>query len=140
MVWAKYLWFAGSVVMGLLGTIHMIYTFFTDKFLPRDEKLIGEMTKTSTVLSEQLSMWKAWIGFNGSHSSGVLFIAIINCFIAVKYFPLFQKSHFFFLFNIITIAFYVFLARKYWYVPPLIGVSIAFFCYTVSYILTLVNE
>ncbi|MBT1698880.1 hypothetical protein KK083_18445 [Fulvivirgaceae bacterium PWU4] len=140
MIAAKLLWITGSLIMGTLGTIHMIYTFFSDKFLPRDGKLAERMDKVSPVLSEQLTMWKAWIGFNGSHSSGIMFIAIINCFLAINYFPLLQKSHFYFLLNIVTLAFYVFLAGKYWFAKPLIGASITLACYVVAYVLVVVNR
>lgn len=137
---AKFLWIAGSLIMGTLGTIHMIYTFFTDKFLPRDEKLAETMDKVSPVLSDQLTMWKAWIGFNGSHSSGIMFIAIVNCFLALNYFSVLQKSHFYFVLNIVTLAFYVFLAARYWFVKPLIGASITLACYVVAYVLVVVNR
>ncbi|ELR68372.1 hypothetical protein C900_00471 [Fulvivirga imtechensis AK7] len=140
MILAKYFWMLGSLVMGALGTAHMVYTFFTDKFLPRDEKLMEEMNKISPVLTKEISMWKAWIGFNASHSSGIMFLAIINCFLAMKYFPLLQKGHFYFIFNIITVGFYIFLAKKYWFAAPLIGVSIALVCYIVSYVLTIVSK
>jgi hypothetical protein len=137
---AKYLWISGSLVMGALGVVHMIYTFFTNQFFPRDKNLMEEMNNVSPLLSKEISMWKAWIGFNGSHSSGILFLAIINCFLAIEYFPLVQKSHFFFLFNIVTIAFYVFLASTYWFTIPLIGVSITLICYGLSYILVIINK
>jgi hypothetical protein len=140
MISSKQLWIFGSLVFGLFGTVHLVYTFFTDKFLPRDEKLIEAMNRASPVLSQEISMWKAWIGFNASHSSGIIFLAVINCFLAVKYFTLIQKSHFFFLFNIITVAFYVFLARKYWFIPPLVGVSVTLACYTVAYIMVVLGR
>jgi len=135
MVLVKYLWLCGSLITGVLGAIHFVLTFFTNKFLPTDAKLAEVMDKTSPLLSSALSMWKAWIGFNGSHSGGLLFIALINGFIALKYFPVFHKSHFFFLLTIVVMGFYVFLARKYWYTIPLIGVSMAFTCFIISYAL-----
>lgn len=140
MIIAKFLWITGSLIMGTLGTIHMIYTFFSDKFLPRDGKLAETMDKVSPVLSDQLTMWKAWIGFNGSHSSGIMFIAIINCFLAFNYFQVLQKSHFYFVLNIITLTFYVFLAARYWFVKPLIGASITLACYVGAYVLVVVNR
>jgi hypothetical protein len=132
---SKYLWISGSVVFGLLGTVHLILTFFTNSFVPRDQKLIQVLERTPPKLSEEISMWKAWIGFNASHSSGIIFLSVINCFIAFKLFPAVHKSDFYFLFNIATVVFYVFLAAKYWFVPPLIGTCITLACYLVAYIL-----
>ncbi len=138
--WAKYLWIIGSALIGILGTVHLLYTFFTDKFLPRDQKLLTDMKAVSPVLTKDISMWNAWVGFNGSHSSGIIFIAVINIFVAVKFFPMLQKSHFYFLFNIATVAFYVFLAQKYWFSKPLIGACITLACYCVAYVLILLNK
>ncbi len=139
MNWAKYLWITGSVVAGSLGCIHLLLTFFSNKFQPQNPQLMEEMKKASPVLSNDLIMWKAWIGFNGSHSMGLIFMAAINLFIAVKFFPIVQKSHFYFLLNMATIAFYVFLAGKYWFSKPLIGVCIVCICYAASYALILID-
>ena len=109
-------------------------------FLPRSHQLMEDMKKASPVLSRDLTMWNAWVGFNASHSSGIIFIAVINIYIAVKFFPLFRESHFYFLFNIATMAFYVFLAGKYWFSKPLIGVCIVLLCYLVAYTLVLVKS
>lgn len=138
--WAKFLWIAGSALIGTLGTVHLLYTFFTNKFYPRDEKLLEGMKNVSPVLTKDISMWNAWVGFNGSHSSGIMFIAVLNIFLAVKFFPVLQKSHFYFIFNIITVGFYVFLAQKYWFSKPLIGACITLLCYCIAYILILLNK
>jgi hypothetical protein len=130
---AQYLWIAGSLIVGVLGTIHLLYTFFTNKFDPRDDSMKTAMQRTSPVLSRQITMWNAWVGFNGSHSSGIMFIAVMNIYLALYYFEWLQQSHFYFLFNIATMAFYVFLAKRYWFRTPLLGASISLVLYVVSY-------
>ena len=134
---SKYLWELGSLVITILGTIHLFYTFFTDKFSSKNEKLIEEMKASFPILTKQTTIWKAWIGFNASHSSGAIFIGIVNFYLAVKYFPIFQTDHFFFLFNILIVGFYVWLAKKYWFKIPFIGLLVTFICFAVSFILTL---
>ena len=137
---AKYLWILGSLILTVLGTIHLLYTFFTNKFLPRNEKLENEMKLTSPILTRQTTIWKAWIGFNASHSSGAIFIGLINFYLAVKYFTLFQADNLFFLLNISTIGFYVWLAKKYWFKIPMTGIIMTLICFVISYILTIVNK
>lgn len=139
MNWATYLWIFGSAVIGILGSIHLLYTFFTDKFSPRDEKLLADMKAVSPVLTKDISMWNAWMGFNGSHSSGIIFIAAINIFMALNFFPMLVKSHGYFLFNIVTLAFYVFLAAKFWFSKPLIGACVTLTCYCIAYALVLIS-
>lgn len=137
---AKYLWQIGSVVMTALGSIHLYLTFFTNKFSSTNVKMIEDMKATSPILTQEITMWKAWIGFNGSHSSGVLFIGLLNFYLALRYFTVLQSDHFFFLFSILTIGFYVWLAKVYWFAVPFTGLSIALLCFIASYILTLVSK
>jgi len=137
---AKYLWEIGSIIISVLGSIHLYYTFFTNKFSSRNEKVVEEMKTSFPILTKETTMWKAWIGFNASHSSGVIFIGIINFYLAVQYFTVLQSDHFFFLFNILTIGFYVCLAKKYWFKIPLTGILMALVCFIVSYILAIINK
>jgi len=134
---AKYLWELGSIIIFVLGTIHLLYTFFTDKFSSKNENLITEMKISYPILTKETTMWKAWLGFNASHSSGAIFIGIINFYLAVKYYSWLQTDNFYFLFNILTIGFYVWLAKKYWFKISFIGISITFICFISSYILTI---
>lgn len=138
MIAAKFLWVFGSLVILVLGTIHLVYTFFTNKFSPRNKRAEEEMKSTTPILTKETTLWKSWVGFNASHSSGGMFIGIINFYFAIEYFSLFQTDNFFFLFNILTIGFYVWLAKKYWFKIPLTGVSITLLCFIISYILTIV--
>jgi tellurite resistance protein TehA-like permease len=67
MMLAKYLWEIGSIVIVILGSIHLYYIFFTNKFSSRNEKMIEEMKSSSFILTKETTMWNAWIGFNASH-------------------------------------------------------------------------
>lgn len=135
----KYLWEFGSLILVILGTLHLIYTFFSNKFSSRNKNVIIEMKSSHPNITKETTMWKAWIGFNASHSSGAMFIGIINFYLAVEYFPVFQSDHLFFIFNILTVGFYVWLAKKYWFKIPFTGTSITLILYTLSYIIILMN-
>jgi len=135
----KYIWEFGSLILLVLGSIHMFYTFFTNKFSSKNESLISEMKKSSPVLTNETTIWKAWIGFNASHSSGAMFIGVINFLIAANYFEEFLSNHFYYIFNIITILFYLILAKKYWFKIPFIGILITLICYLSVYIIILLN-
>ena len=134
---AKYLWGIGSIVITLLAGTHLYFTFFTNKFSSRNTKLVEDMQSSSPILTKKLTMWNAWIGFNASHSMGGIFIGAINLYLALRYFSILQSDHLFFIFNILTISFYVWLATKYWYKTPLRGLTITLVCYVASYVLTI---
>ena len=136
---AKYIWEFGSIILIILGTIHLAYTFFTNKFSSKNKKVITEMKSSHPNLTKETTIWKAWIGFNASHSIGVIFIGIINLYLAFEYFSILQSDHFFFIFNILTISFFVWLAKLYWFKIPLIGTSITLICYMLSYSIILIK-
>jgi hypothetical protein len=124
----RYLWIAGSLPFLVLGTIHLLYTFFTNKFSSRNAGLDEVMKKSFPVLTKQTTMWKAWIGFNASHSFGAMYIGFVNLFLALKYFsiivnPIFLAA------NILTVLFYLWLGKKYWFSTPFKGILVAACCF-----------
>ncbi|MEO6759927.1 MAG: hypothetical protein ABIO24_10780 [Saprospiraceae bacterium] len=134
---AKYLWEAGSSVIAVIAGMHLYLTFFTDKFSSHNKKLVADMQSSSPILTKELTMWKAWIGFNASHSSGGIFIGVLNFYLAYQYFDTLQSDHFFFIFNIVTLSFYVWVAQKYWFKTPLRGLIITLGFYVTGYLLVL---
>lgn len=134
----KYLIIIGSTILLLLGTIHLVYTFFTNRLSPRSNTTIEVMKSEYPVLTKDTTMWKAWVGFNASHSAGIIFFAKINIFIALYAFELFQESVHILILDNGFMLFYLFLAKKYWFQTPLIGIllaSIFFFMATLMLII-----
>lgn len=136
----KYLWETGSIVIALMGSIHLRITFFSDKLYPRNKKLVDEMNVSPLVLTERLTMWKSWVGFNATHSSGVIFIGVINFYLAVNYFEILRSDRFIAVFTILTIGFYAWVAKKYWFKTVVAGILTAWICFVSSYILVLIKH
>ena len=136
---AKYLWELGSLIMLGLGSIHLFYTFFTNKFKSRNEIVMSEMKKSHFILTKETTFWKAWIGFNASHASGALFIGILNCYLAFRHFQFLTANDFLPLFSIATIIFYAWLAKTFWFRIPLFGILLTLICYLASFILILMT-
>jgi len=133
----KYLWETGSLIVATLGFIHLYFIFFSDKFSPRNENLVDEMKVSFPVLTDAMSMWKGWVSFNATHSSGAIFFGVLNFYLAFHYFEILVADHFFFLFSIVCVGFYIWLAKKYWFKTIFLYVLMAFSCFVLSYILTL---
>ena len=85
---AQLLWIAGALIVLVLGTLHLAYTFFTDKFCSRNTNVVEEMKQSFPRLTNKTTLWKAWIGFNASHSVGAIFIGLVNIILAIQYFEL----------------------------------------------------
>src|SRR3954462_4709685 len=109
---------AGSVIFLILGSLHFYYTFYSDKFDPRNPVAGSEMKKTSLRITKDTTVWKAWIGFNASHSSGAMYFGIINITLVVFFYDAVGNSILLECINVVTAGFYLFLARKYWFRVP----------------------
>lgn len=125
----------GSIIFLVLGTIHLVYTFFSRKFFPADRSVVTAMEETNPLISKETSMWKAWIGFNASHSLGAIYFAIVNI-IAVLY-----AKHLYiqyiglpFLNMIFSLA-YLLLAAKYWFKIPFTGILLSTICFSLAFFL-----
>jgi hypothetical protein len=135
---AIYFWQLGSLIFVVLGSLHLFYTLFANKFASRSEAVNESMRNAHPILTRQTTMWKAWIGFNASHSSGAIFIGVINFYVAWKYKEVLH-DYAFLLFTILTTIFYLWLAKKYWFKMPFRGILIALVCFLISFVLILVE-
>ena len=136
---SKILWLAGSAIFVILGTLHLCYTFYTTKFNPRNKSVIDEMNNTSPRLTNETTMWQAWIGFNASHSAGAIFFGLINGLLAAKYFTVIENSFILSLLTIVTSLFYLWLAKKYWFSVPFTSILVATVCFIASPVLSFFN-
>jgi hypothetical protein len=109
----------------LLGTIHLIYTFTGSKLTPRDSALRESMSAISPVITRQTTMWKAWVGFNASHSLGAILFGLVYGYLAIAHPELLFRSPFLLIVGLGMLASYVVLAKLYWFSIPFIGISVA---------------
>ena len=116
---------ASAAVILLLGLAHLLFTFRGPKLHPRDAALEAGMKEVSPVLTRQTTMWKAWIGFNASHSNGAIFFGLIYGDLALEHGSLLFQSPFLLLAGLAMLAGYVFLARVYWFSIPFRGITAA---------------
>ena len=136
---AQYLLITGGLIFLILGSIHLVYTFFSNKFLPRNPETMELMKTSFPVLTKETTMWKTWIGFNASHSSGVMFIGAINIILAAKNFEVFQQNYLLLLLDVVTVLFYLFLGRRYWFRIPMIGILITTVCFILASVLVIIK-
>lgn len=118
-----------AALMGLLGTIHIVYTFFTNKFQPRNTATSAAMKATSPVLTRRTNFWDAWIGFNASHGLGILLFAATYLVLAIGHMYLLRESPSLTWLPVVGSAAYLALACRYWFRTPIIGAAIATACF-----------
>ena len=126
---AQALMIIGAALFGLLGTLHLVYTFFTAKFEPRDPATRAAMRAGFPRLTRRTTLWNAWIGFNASHSLGAMLFAAIYLILATAHMPLLRDSAALVWLAVIASASYLALAQRYWFRTPLIGIALGGACF-----------
>ena len=120
---------ASAAIILLLGLAHLLFTFRGPKLHPRDAALEARMKEVTPVLTRQTTMWKAWIGFNASHSYGAIFFGLVYGYLALAHAALLFQSEFLLLAGLGLLLGYVSLARAYWFSIPLRGIAAATLLY-----------
>jgi hypothetical protein len=123
-------------VILVLGVIHLAYTFRGNRLTPRDPELQARMREVSPVISRETTMWKAWIGFNASHSYGAILFGLIYAYLAIAHADLLFNSPFLLAVGLAMLAGLVFLGRVYWFSIPFRGICIASVCYLASIVIS----
>lgn len=121
-----------AAIVGILGTLHLIYTFYGPKLTPRDPELRARMEQVSPVITRQTTMWRAYIGFNATHSLCAILFGLIYGYLAVAHASLLFQSTYLLTVGALLLGALVVLAQRYFFRIPLIGVSMALGCYVAS--------
>ncbi|MFT4799913.1 MAG: hypothetical protein ACJAYE_001168 [Candidatus Azotimanducaceae bacterium] len=129
LLFGQWLLIVGAGIFGILGTAHLIFTFFSDKFEAFDDSVTKAMQRTSPRISKDTSMWQAWVGFNASHSLGAMVFAGLYIPIAFSHFELIQESLWLAVLPVIVGVAYLILAKLYWFRVPFTGILIATLCF-----------
>jgi hypothetical protein len=126
---AKVLMVFSAGIMLALGLTHLVYTFWGPKLTPRDPALQISMSQISPVITKETTMWRAWVGFNASHSMGAILFGLIYGFLAIAHSELLFHSPFLVIVGLAMLAGFFVLAKVYWFSVPFTGISISLACY-----------
>jgi len=125
---------AYAAIILYFGSAHLAYTFVTDELTPVDGQLEMAMKRVAPRISSETTMWKVWVGFNVSHSMGLMLFGLIYGYLAVYRWDVLQKSYFLAGLGLVALVSYVVLARVFWFNDPLIGVSAATLLYVAGFV------
>jgi len=122
---------SGSIILAL-GFAHLVFTFWGTKLTPRDSSLQEAMKAVSPVITRDTTMWKAWVGFNASHSLGAIFIGQSFIYLAFAQAPLFFSSVYLQVVGLAFLIAYFMLGWRYWFKVPFSGISLSLVFYVAS--------
>lgn len=123
---------ASAAIFLLLGSIHLLYTFRGSKLHPRDAELTKRMRDVSPNLTRETTMWKAWIGFNASHSYGAMFFGLVYGYLALAQSELLFNSGYLVLIGLAFLIGYFFLAKAFWFSIPFRGIVLSAMLYVAA--------
>jgi hypothetical protein len=82
-------------------------------------------------------MWKAWVGFNTSHSLGAILFGAVFAYLALLQPMLLFHSYFLGITGLLVLGAYLAMAKLYWFIRPLQGISLALICYVAGFALAI---
>ncbi len=124
---AHVLFALGGAIIAALGLLHGYYTVRDEAhprlLAPRDAAVTEAMRNAALGISGQTDIWRAWIGFNLSHSLGAVVIgggiALLGLLYpsALDHAPVFIGAP-------LILAAYLYLSIRYWFVVPTVGIAL----------------
>jgi hypothetical protein len=132
MLAAKILMVLSASIIFTLGVVHFAYTFWGPKLTPCDPTLEVSMSQVSPVITKETTMWRAWMGFNASHSMGLILFGLVFGFLALAHGQLLFRSPFLLLVGLAMLGGLVVLCKAYFFSVPLTAVCISLACYIAS--------
>jgi len=123
--------FSASIIL-TLGVLHLVSTFWGPSLTPSDPALQISMSQGSPVMTNETTMWRCWVGFNASHSLGLILFGLVFGYLALAHGPLLFRSLFLLVVGLAMLVVLVVLCKVYFFSWPLTGVSISLACYVTS--------
>lgn len=131
---SAYLVAASALIILALGAAHLWITFIGTKLYPRDQGTREAMHADHPILTRQTTIWKAWVGFNASHSIGAIFFGLVLGYLAIAKSQFLFASPFMLCAGLAMLVAYSVLGKLYWFTVPFRGIVAA----TVLYVTALV--
>jgi hypothetical protein len=117
----------GGGIFVLLGLLHAIYTFLDIKrprrLVPDDPAVSDAMARSQVRLARGgMTMWRAWVGFNFTHSIGAVLFGVLCIFAGAVIGTVAVSSWLLFLLFAIGVI-YLVVGLLYWFRTPIVGIS-----------------
>ena len=110
--------FSASIVL-TLGVLHLVSTFWGPSLTPRDPALQIGMSQSSPMMTNETTMWRCWVGFNASHSLGLILFGLVFGYLAIAHGQLLFRSPFLLVVGLAMLGAVVVLCKVYF----LVGLS-----------------
>ena len=131
---------ASASVILFLGLVHLLYTFRGPNLHPRDPDLIARMMTVSAVISRETTMWRLWVGFNATHSFGLILFGALYGYLAISHREFLFNSWFLLAIGFALLLGYAVIARLYFFTSPFRGIVLAAVLYLLGIVVNLAQS
>ncbi len=141
---SRYLFLAGAVPFLLLGTAHALHTprrrDERKGLSPSDLALAESMARSRVLLTGRTDMWRAWVGFNLSHSLGAVVFGVLVVLLGRTPASFAYNAAVFLPLAVVVSIAYLSLGVAYWFRTPVIGIALSLFLFSGAWVLYLVGR
>jgi len=120
---------AAAAIVLLFGFMHLWYTLRSKALKPRDAALEARMQEVMPFITRETTMWKAWVGFNLSHSASLIFFGCLYLYLAIRHSLFLEGEPVLLAAGLLFLLSYYFMARACWFRVPRRGVALAIVLY-----------
>ena len=136
---AKFLLDFGGGILVLMGSLHALYTFLDirrpRRLVPQDPAVALAMAASAVRMSRGgTTMWRAWVGFNFSHSVGAILFGVLCICAGVVLGAVVIPAWILFVFVVISFI-YLGISVLYWFRAPTAGIAVASVCLLVAWLM-----
>jgi hypothetical protein len=133
---AQILVILGASIFLILGVLHGILTLQDIRdprtFTPPDKALREAMQESTIAIDLHTSLWEAWLGFNLSHSLGLIMFGGTFVAIGLFYFSAFAQILWLQGCAMLISTAYLIMSIKFWFYKPVIGSAIGLVCFVIA--------
>ena len=115
-----------------MGTLHLVFTFHGRRFHPREPGVKEQLERSTMFMTRDTSFWNVWIGFNASHSLGVMLFGLVYGYLALTSAEFLFQSRFLLALGFCFLASFLVLAKRYWFSVPFRGLMLSSTCYALG--------
>ena len=128
----------GGGIFLLLGILHALYTFLDirepRRLVPQEPSVALAMAESPVRLARGgTTMWRAWVGFNFSHSLGAMLFGMLCVGAGLVLGTLVLPAWILFVLVLIALC-YVGLSVLYWFRIPTMGITLATVCLVIAWL------
>ena len=136
---SRILFLAGAVPYLVLGAAHAWHTpTRADEkkgLSARDPAVEGAMATTAPRLTDRTDLWRAWVGFNYSHSLGAVLFGLFVVLIGRSENSFHAEAALAIPLALLVSVTYLVLGIKYWFKTPIMGITVSVVSFALAWIL-----